>query len=482
MPWAHLARNKIAFDPPREWLDLPEVVRLTSEEASRWAAAPLLDDVPHDGQEVHVLGSGPSLAKYRMSRIHRVGVNGVPATVSCNTWLVADRMDVPTRTLCTWMREYAWSRPEGVRIILKHSSGLSALPGSPLGWLPDGLFEGSNEPTPPRSGASLFLAASSVHAAVNMVARGRPKRIMLYGVDLNDHMHHYGGDPSLDRDDMNKPGEFPFLDQIMHGFRRLREFCDFLGIELLNANPDSAIPEEFVPKWKPAVAVTVPEPVASGGTIHQYKPSKPANREPSKPAPVPPVARCYFTKDYQNDASLCVSTFGAHGLAVQPVLIQPAKTWIKTCMARQGDLASLGELLYDRWVGVLDADLQCCGTPEKLLAPPDDADVMVHDRGADQPDEHRYCAGVAFFAPTPAGRACLAEWARLCQEDPLGKKKVPCREQAYLKQAIDSTPDLRVRDLGLAYNSKPEQAGVGTIIMHHVASRKRLGKSMSARA
>jgi hypothetical protein len=473
MPIANISRGKVSFTPPADWGKHPDCVWYTDDEAKRFDSRPPLSDPDFRGREVHVLGTGPSLANYRRDPLAVIiGVNGVPASIKCDYWLVCDRVDEAGRSLCDFMRAYAWSKPEGTKMILMRPAYMSALAGSPPEWQPDMTFDSTMFQTQPGD-PMLFLAGASTHCAIDWARRGKARRIVLVGQDFNDHRHYYNRDAKLDADKLNNDEPFPGATRIMEGYRLLNDACLRDEVELVNASASSAIP--YVPKAK--ASVTVQELDADVQQMDAL--------ERIKPAPKPVIARCYFTPDYRKDAQLCLTSFGKHGLEVHGVQLEKKKTWILTCMSRVSDLVVISELMPDRWVGCLDADLECVAKPTLLLDPPN-ADVLTHNRGEDLGPEHQYCAGLSFFAPTKNGRKCLQAWAKSCKEDRLAKgddgPKVqfstksppPCREQLYLKLAIESIPNLVVHDLTEAFNKKPEHStkGDGAIVMHHVASRR----------
>lgn len=202
---------------------------------------------------------------------------------------------------------------------------------------------------------------------------------------------------------------------------------------------------------------------------------------------------CFFTTHYAAMAEACIKSFAQFGLTVDPAGMRAyPEGWMKACMSRSRLLVNLAADFPDDGIGLLDADLTCLQNPEwlKIFGNGRDGlfsgrllncDVAVHDltdvgRTADHRCQ-RYSAGVTCFAPTPAGRACLKRWAELCELDPEPSHEL--REQVYLYTAIEEgrKNGLSVFNLGPKYNRPIDEMtdGDGTVILHHVASRKLRG-------
>ncbi len=200
----------------------------------------------------------------------------------------------------------------------------------------------------------------------------------------------------------------------------------------------------------------------------------------------------FFTDHYAEMAQKCYESFVSFGLNVELQFMEPHPGgWMKGCMKRARLLTDLAAIYPNDGIGLLDADLTCLKDPDILSLCPFGLefsniqskvwDVYVHDltdvgRTADHRCQ-RYSAGVTCFAPTRKGHACLARWADLCDLDPEPSHEL--REQVYLYTAIEEgrKNGLTVFNLGPKYNRPIDEMteGDGTVILHHVASRKLRG-------
>lgn len=81
--------------------------------------------------------------------------------------------------------------------------------------------------------SGLVHGHSTVFAAINLAIIMDAAKIVLLGVDLNDGGHFYPED--------NPPDKFPCAIAIRNEFRRVAEYADKNGIEILNASPGSSV-------------------------------------------------------------------------------------------------------------------------------------------------------------------------------------------------------------------------------------------------
>lgn len=180
----------------------------------------------HQGQEVHIFGTGPSLneaAKLDWSNKITIGVNGAPQTIpSLQYWLMCDDFLSPTNDskLHRWVRDWIKSPTLPFTLIRRGVVRQTS------GWLPNVMFRHSAFGPVSDPALGLFWGNSSVQAAIDLARHMGAASIHLWGVD-------YSGGHSYDKGDQFFSAE---LKKITAQFKRVGE-----GLEIFNRNPDSKL-------------------------------------------------------------------------------------------------------------------------------------------------------------------------------------------------------------------------------------------------
>ncbi len=180
---------------------------------------------------------------------------------------------------------------------------------------------------------------------------------------------------------------------------------------------------------------------------------------------------------YEHEALLLVASFAAQQVFVCGVPYPNSKNWMKNCMMRAPILSGIADSNPNDTICMFDADVRCIKYPALLENL--DGDMGCEDHGIQHGAHGQHSAGVTIWAPTPAGRAVLKSWAKLCAEDPTPGAYL--REQVYLHEAIveaQKDPAFRYVNIGNKYNRQEEYIvpGDDTVLAHHTASRKYLRK------
>ena len=227
----------------------------------------------HAGATIHIFGNGPSLnefaAKQDWEKKLTFGVNAAGHCInSLSYWCSVDNMWIKDgRTAHDWI--VGWLKTvkgKTVTFIRRDSyaeRNLYRLPllndGQPV-WTPDFIF--AYNPNPQRLdherplttglAAGVFHSLSSVHAAMDIARHLGVARMILWGIDYKDRAHSYSGGEQIKNDLKDNPGKpWACFGEITNGFKRVQEACRG-AVEILNANPDSAL--KVFPLIEPAEA------------------------------------------------------------------------------------------------------------------------------------------------------------------------------------------------------------------------------------
>jgi len=194
----------------------------------------------YKGATIHVFGSGPSLKdvalKLDWSGHITIGVNGVPKVIPyLKYWLMVDdflyRHDGVSDWICEWFNKNTMIETFVRRGVFKQELLDEKV-------LPIYLFDGS--PMGPGSSINnLFFGRSSTVAAADLARHMGAVKIVLWGCDYNDRSHVYND---------TSDGQWP-LNQVENEYRKLFNCCREAGVELVNANPRSAL--SCIPKIDP---------------------------------------------------------------------------------------------------------------------------------------------------------------------------------------------------------------------------------------
>lgn len=236
MPFIH--NNGGAILEGRGYNGDPFYTPITPQEAERFKTlyARYIDALKalknkHQGETIHVFGTGPSLndyaAKFDWSEEITIGVNGAPAIINNLTyWLTFDDFINPAvpSDLYKWILNWVKTPTETVKLIRR---GIVKHPGA---WLPNIMFHNASGPaSEPHMG--LFCANSSVQTAIDLARHMGAKKICLWGTDYHDASHAYAI-----TDNTPKAKSF---EKVQSQFKVVGDACK--GIEIVNCNPNSRL-------------------------------------------------------------------------------------------------------------------------------------------------------------------------------------------------------------------------------------------------
>ncbi len=188
----------------------------------------------HKGQTIHVVGTGPSVAKVNVdwSLLITIGVNGAFKIVpDLNYWLMVDNWSPNNKNpLYKEVNKWFTGDEETIKLCRYGIFGPYSMMDDDE-KKPDHMFRHSGFGPVSSLSGGLFWGRSSVSAAVDLARHMGASKVVLWGCDFNDHSHAY---------DMVHGAQWD-LGKLEKEFTILRKGCADYNCEIVNASPGSAL-------------------------------------------------------------------------------------------------------------------------------------------------------------------------------------------------------------------------------------------------